>query len=132
MLTEPITGAALEASPEREGEASLLSEHSADVRRFHAAVAQNQRLLAERTAPAAPRVTEPVAARPESMLPTEPMTRPGSPPKEWRSRSAEGRGTGSGWCQEFPFGASDTRALSKKCWRGWQKMQMRSNTTLEL
>ena len=118
MLTEPITGAALEASPEREGEASLLSEHSADVRRFHAVVAQNQRLLAERTAPAAPRVTEPVA-RPESMLPTEPMTRPGSPPKEWRSRSAEGRGTGSGWCQEFPFGASDTRALSKKCWRGW-------------
>ena len=116
MLTEPITGAALEASPER-GEASLLSEHSADVRRFHAAVAQNQRLLAERTAPAAP--LEPVAMPKESMLPTEPLTRPGSPPKEWRSRSAEARGTGSGWCQEFPFGASDTRALNKKGWRVW-------------
>ena len=48
LLTEPITSAALEASPTPEGEASLLSEHSADLARFHAAVAQNRRLLGDR------------------------------------------------------------------------------------
>ena len=47
-LTEPITAAALEASPAPDGEASLLSEHSADIARFHAAVAQNRRLLGDR------------------------------------------------------------------------------------
>ena len=47
-LTEPITAAALEASPAPDGEASLLSEHSADLARFHAAVAQNRRLLGDR------------------------------------------------------------------------------------
>lgn len=47
LLTEPITAAALEASPAPDGEASLLSEHSADIARFHAAVAQNRRLLGD-------------------------------------------------------------------------------------
>ncbi|CAL1126681.1 unnamed protein product [Cladocopium goreaui] len=134
-LTEPITAAALEASPAPDGEASLLSEHSADIARFHAAVAQNRRLLGDRpgtgTGTAGPGATaRPSASAAEFAAPAEPVTRgrPPSPPKRqpWevpRSRSADA--PGRGWCQEFPWGASDTRTLIREDRRRYLELQRR-------
>ena len=67
--------------------------------------------------PAGPSATaRPSASAAEFAAPAEPVTRgrPPSPPKRqpWevpRSRSADA--PGRGWCQEFPWGASDTRNL---------------------
>ena len=66
----------------------------------------------------------PSASAAEFAAPAEPVTRgrPPSPPKRqpWevpRSRSADA--PGRGWCQEFPWGASDTRNLEHSIFQRW-------------
>lgn len=104
-------GAALEASPAPE-EASLLSDHSADIARFKAAVAANQRLLGPTAVggPASPLsplepVTEPVTElRMGSYVPAvREVAVPAAPkvPKAWSQEYMWGDGETSG--SEEPF-----------------------------
>lgn len=143
MMTEPLTPAALEATPSSPvGEASLMSDRSS-IARFKAAVAQNQRLLSDqapfRGGPPEPSLlaTEPLSAAPAPApapaarrTPSPRRAAPLRPLHAPRSRSTEPAPTAvpqrpAGWSEEVLWEDGDTRWLIREDKRRYFDLQRR-------